>query len=140
MKGGVPGKISHDVPLPCPFVCSQTRRMSEEKKKVVIGTLKRLHRPCTTLDLAKDLGMSRKEANVLLYAFQKDGLIKKVQESNPPLWDLTPSGQLYGTRMANVGRGRGRGLLGLAVPSSSPVGTDSWASRARDHPPSPGSL
>lgn len=97
--------------------------MSEEKKLKVISTLKRLRRPCTTLDLAKNLGMSRKETNPLLYEFQKQGLIHKVQESNPPMWDLTTTGHHYGTRKGgghrlSIGRGRGRGLLGLAAATS----------------------
>lgn len=108
--------------------------MSEEKKLLVIATLKRLKRPCTTLDLAKGLGMSRKEANPLLYAFQSEGLIKKVHESNPPMWDLTPSGQLYGTKMkeSNIVRGRGRGLLGLSAYPITPGGMDTLSSQ-RQH-------
>ena len=94
----------------------------EGKKLLVINTMKHLRRPCTTLDLAKGMGMTRKEANPLLYAFQSEGLIRKVQESNPPLWDLTPEGDYYGTKKkeSGVGRGRGRGLLSLPSSTYSP--------------------
>ena len=86
--------------------------MSEEKKLSIISTIKRLHRPCTTLDLARNLSMTRTEANPLLYEFQKQGLIEKVQEGNPPKWNLTPAGQLYGIKkcgaeLDSFGCGRG---------------------------------
>ena len=92
----------------------------ESSKLKIISTLKRLRRPCTTLDLAKGLGVKRNEINPLLYELQRQGLIKKVQESNPPLWDLTEYGNTYGsikkgvsTGQSSIGKGRGRGLLSL---------------------------
>jgi len=79
--------------------------------------------------------MTRKEANPLLYTFQSEGLIRKVQESNPPLWDLTPAGDFYGTKMkeSSVGRGRGRGLLGLPTFAYTPPGRMAASSAGGNH-------
>ena len=98
----------------------------EEMKLTVISTLKKLRRPCTTLDLASSLGMKRSEVNPFLYELQKQGLIKKVQESSPPKWDLTNEGAMYGVRKSaqRPARGRGRGILSLVSGVSRP-GLDS---------------
>lgn len=96
----------------------------EKSKLVIIRTLKRLRRPCTTLDLASALDMKRTAVNPILYDLQRQGLIRKVQESNPPMWDLTDNGFTYGTRkgvtggQSSAGRGRGRGVLSLLAPTS----------------------
>lgn len=98
-----------------------TSRKSQEYKLTIINTIKTLRRPCTTLDLARSLKVKRTEINPYLYDLQKQGLIKKIQESNPPKWDLTGAGNMYGVRKgptSTLGQnpaakrgGCGRGIL-----------------------------
>ena len=109
---------------------------SGDSKLTIVNTLKSLRRPCTTLDLARALGVKRGEVNPILYDMQRQGLLKKVQESNPPMWDLTDAGFTYGIRKSDAagkiparGRGRGRGLLGISEPTAwnPPVGAQTQA-------------
>lgn len=100
-------------------------RAGEESKQTVLETLRRLRRPCTTLELATALGKKRSEINPFLYDLQKQGLIKKVQESSPPKWDLVSDGVTYHVRKSGIsdpaarrGRGRGRGLSSMAPPTN----------------------
>ena len=88
----------------------------------VIRELKRSGKPCTTLEVARAVGLqSRKDVNPTLYNMQRQGLLRKVREQ-PPLWQLTQSGEmqfgigpgskLRGTLQSpgdGLGRGRGRG-------------------------------
>ena len=82
----------------------------------VINELKRVGRPRTTLELARALGMNRKEINPTLYGMESRGLIQKIQES-PPRWQLSQGGVIQGVSGAH-GRGRGRGR-GRGVPPTS---------------------
>ena len=96
----------------------------------VIGEIKRSGRPCTTLELARAVGMnSRKEINPTLYKMAQQGLLKKIQDQ-PPLWQVAQGGQMqgigvntgaYGRDRDHRGRGRGRGR-GATPTSASPPG------------------
>lgn len=110
------------------------RSCSEETKLTVIRTLKKLRRPCTTLDLASALGLKRSEVNPFLYDLQRQGLIRKVQESNPPMWDLTSEGSMYGLRRSSQSPvGRGRGLLAHVQAMS--LGTGAAGATSHGAPP-----
>ena len=86
----------------------------------VIGEIKRSGRPCTTLELARAVGMnSRKEINPTLYKMAQQGVLKKVQDQ-PPLWQVAQGGSVQGIGVntgvhgrdrdhRGMGRGRGRG-------------------------------
>ena len=63
---------------------------SKNRDEDIISALKKLGRPASTRDLADALSLKKSETNTLLYDLQSRGLIRKVQESNPPRWDLTP--------------------------------------------------
>ncbi len=118
-------------------------RRAEECSLTIIGTLRKLRRPCTTLDLAKAVGMTRKEVNPYLYALERQGRVKKVQESNPPKWDLTEAGVMQGIRKgASVGQrsaGRGRGMLVPSSPPRGPPSGDPYSFHAQSHSNSPSS-
>ena len=96
----------------------------------VIGEIKRSGRPCTTLELARAVGMnSRKEINPTLYKMAQQGVLKKVQEQ-PPLWQVAQGGPMQGVNTGahgrdrdhrGTGRGRGRGR-GATPTSGSPPG------------------
>ena len=95
--------------------------MNEERVLFFISAIKRLHRPCTALDLAMSLGVTRAKVNPILYEFQKLELVKMVRECNPPKWDLTPTGNLY-TYRNNAVQISGRSKCGLSS-SSAPTAT-----------------
>ena len=63
---------------------------SKNRDEDIISALKKLGRPASTQDLADALSLKKSETSTLLYDLQSRDLIRKVQESNPPRWDLTP--------------------------------------------------
>ena len=105
-------------------------RKHDSVPSLVIGEIKRSGRPCTTLELARAVGMStRKEINPTLYKMAQQGLLKKVQE-RPPLWQVAQGGPMqgmgvntgaHGRDRDNRGRGRGRGR-GTTPTTGSPPG------------------
>ena len=98
-----------------------SHRKSDTISDNVINELKRVGKPRTTLELARALGMSRKDVNPTLYGMESRGLIQKIQES-PPRWQLSRGGVMQGVRGAHgrgTGRGRGRGGGGRGAPPTS---------------------
>ena len=106
-------------------------RKHDSVPSLVIGEIKRSGRPCTTLELARAVGMnSRKEINPTLYKMAQQGVLKKVQDQ-PPLWQVVQGGPIQGIgvntgahgrdRDFSRGRGRGRGR-GTPTSSHSPPG------------------
>ena len=92
----------------------------------LLKELKNRSRPVTTLELAKSVGVTRKQANPVLYNLERQGKIRKVQQQ-PPTWimscpprsEVRPSTWGPGQR----GRGRGRGAwLSRISASGVPVG------------------
>lgn len=134
----------------CGYPGEMSFRKHDSIATKVINELKRSGRPCTTLEVARALGMqNRKEINPTLYNMQKQGLLKKVQET-PPLWQLTPrgTGVMQGVSGSGGhrgdrgrGRGRGRGSRGRgAPPTSSPPGYKFPSNPQYNFPPSATSL
>ena len=105
-------------------------RKHDSVPSLVIGEIKRSGRPCTTLELARAVGMNtRKEINPTLYKMERQGMLKKVQDQ-PPLWQVAQGGTMqgmgvntgaHGRDRDNRGRGRGRGR-GTTPTSGSPPG------------------
>ena len=105
-------------------------RKHDSVPSLVIGEIKRSGRPCTTLELARAIGMNtRKEINPTLYKMERQGMLKKVQDQ-PPLWQVAQGGPMqgmgvntgaHGRDRDNRGRGRGRGR-GTTPTSGSPPG------------------
>ena len=97
-------------------------RRNDSLSSGVINELKRVGRSCSTLELARALGMNRKDINPTLYSMKSQNLLQKVQET-PPRWQLTQGGVMQGVSGAHGrGRGRGRGRAKGAPPTSSPPG------------------
>ena len=81
-------------------------RKHDSVPSLVIGEIKRSGRPCTTLELARAVGMNtRKEINPTLYEMERQGALKKVQDQ-PPLWQVAQGGPMQGMGVNTGAHGR----------------------------------
>ncbi len=111
----------------------------------VVEHLKRVGGSCSTLDIAKAVGMTRKEINHIIYELQSRGALRRVQQS-PPVWELVQD--MRGSQSlimklrggaTRMGRGRGRGLS-LTPPAASSNYTRRGRGRSRGRSFSTGSF
>ena len=98
-------------------------RSHEQLCAQISDIIRKEKRPCTTLELAKSVGLKRQDLNRALYAMQSNGRLRKVRET-PPLWDVTSHAAAGGFRSTKAfyGRGRGRGVGRQTTPTQQPGG------------------